>query len=91
MNSFTRHAPTAATTANRDVREYVFGFGRRSCPGRELADASLFMYAAMTVAVLDLKQVPGKEAKREWVAGTITCVLFPFFSPFLPLFFIGTN
>ena len=42
MNSFARHAPTAATTANRDVREYVFGFGRRVCPGRQVPRASGF-------------------------------------------------
>ena len=63
------------------MREYVFGFGRRSCPGRELADASLFMFVAMSVATLDIRSPSGtisgfvdvKEGKG-WVPGTITCV-----------------
>lgn len=65
------------------MREYIFGFGRRSCPGRELADASLFMFVAMSVAALDIRPLAGadlstmvdvKEGKG-WVPGTITFVL----------------
>ena len=41
----------ATLCAERDVREYVFGFGRRACPGRELADATLFMFVAMSIVL----------------------------------------
>lgn len=66
--------------AERDVREYVFGFGRRICPGRELADASLFMFVAMSVAALDIQAAAGMDLSKiniseglGWVSGTITC------------------
>ena len=71
--SFTRHSPRLGS--ERDVREYIFGFGRRSCPGRELADATLFMFVAMSLATLDLSAVLNDEPSCEWTAGTITYVL----------------
>ena len=62
----------------QDPHALAFGFGRRICPGKELADASLFMYVAMSVAVLEMRGPvkDGKEVvpRKEWVAGTITCV-----------------
>ena len=56
----------------QNVRDFVFGFGRRICPGRELADATLFMAAAMSIAVFDL-QVPegGRKPSFEFKPGTI--------------------
>ena len=68
------------------MKKYVAGSGRRNCPRRELADASLLMYVAMRVAVLDLRK-PVKEMKgflprKEWVTGMIMCV-FPSFCFFI--------
>jgi len=37
-----------------DPRSISFGFGRRICPGRILAQASLFISCAMTLAVFDI-------------------------------------
>ncbi|EPS93953.1 hypothetical protein FOMPIDRAFT_1170091 [Fomitopsis schrenkii] len=37
-----------------DPRRYVFGFGRRICPGRILADASVWLAAANIIATLDI-------------------------------------
>ena len=34
----------------------AFGFGRRICPGRFLADASIFMSMAMLLAAFDIKK-----------------------------------
>lgn len=39
-----------------DPRTLVFGFGRRICPGRELADASIYLTVAQSLAVLDIKK-----------------------------------
>lgn len=39
-----------------DPRELSFGFGRRICPGRILADASVFISCAMTLAVFDIAE-----------------------------------
>ncbi|OCB91350.1 cytochrome P450 oxidoreductase [Sanghuangporus baumii] len=75
--SFARHG--AVLCSERDVREYVFGFGRRACPGRELADASLFMFVAMSIAALDIRPSAGMDLSKinvaeglGWVPGTIT-------------------
>ncbi|KAI5118227.1 hypothetical protein M0805_000723 [Coniferiporia weirii] len=40
--------------AEPDPRALAFGFGRRICPGKELADGSLFLSIAMTTAVFDV-------------------------------------
>ncbi|THU84116.1 cytochrome P450 [Dendrothele bispora CBS 962.96] len=37
-----------------DPRDLCFGFGRRICPGRVLADASVFISCAMILAVFDI-------------------------------------
>lgn len=57
----------------QDVRDYIFGFGRRICPGKELADATLFMVAAMSIAVFDLR-VPehGRTPGFEFQPGTLS-------------------
>ncbi|KAH9917063.1 cytochrome P450 [Fomitopsis serialis] len=38
-----------------DPRKFVFGFGRRICPGRVLADQSIFIVAATLVAAFDIR------------------------------------
>ena len=38
----------------RDPVDYVFGFGRRICPGRHFAQASLFIYCASVLHVFDI-------------------------------------
>ncbi|KXT12870.1 hypothetical protein AC579_5391 [Pseudocercospora musae] len=38
-----------------DPRNIIFGFGRRICPGKLLADASVFLTIARTLAVFDIK------------------------------------
>lgn len=40
-----------------DPRTICFGFGRRICPGLHLADASVWMSAAMSLAVFDISKV----------------------------------
>lgn len=81
QNSENATASSSDTKANPepDVREFVFGFGRRSCPGKELADASLFMFAAMSLAVFDFRVPPNtperRQPKFEFAPGTITCVI----------------
>ena len=44
-----------------DPRKIVFGFGRRACPGRDFAEASIWLAAASIVALFDI----GK-AKNQW-------------------------
>ncbi|RDB16524.1 O-methylsterigmatocystin oxidoreductase [Hypsizygus marmoreus] len=40
----------------RDIYDFLFGFGRRSCPGKVVADTSLFILAAMALAVFDISK-----------------------------------
>lgn len=49
----------------QDPRRYVFGFGRRICPGRYLADASMFLAIAKSLAVfnVDMDVCDGEAAK----------------------------
>ncbi|KAH8111221.1 cytochrome P450 oxidoreductase OrdA-like protein, partial [Phellopilus nigrolimitatus] len=60
-----------------DPRTLVFGFGRRICPGKELADISLFLSIAMTVAVFNIsraKDASGREIvpNHEYSPGLIS-------------------
>jgi len=40
----------------KDPRDVCFGFGRRICPGLNLADASVFISCAMSLAVFDVSK-----------------------------------
>ncbi|PBK94798.1 cytochrome P450 [Armillaria gallica] len=59
-----------------DPYKVVFGFGRRICPGRVLADASVFMSCAMVLAVFDISKYSENgvvfELDTEHTAGTIS-------------------
>jgi len=56
-----------------------YGFGRRVCPGRELADASLWITAAFTLATVNIGKpfADGKELKPKDVAYTSTMISHP--------------
>ncbi|KAF9061331.1 cytochrome P450 [Rhodocollybia butyracea] len=41
-------------TKKRDPRSYVFGFGRRACPGRELVESSIWQLTAALLSVVDV-------------------------------------
>ncbi|KAF0325749.1 cytochrome p450 oxidoreductase [Colletotrichum asianum] len=51
-----------------DPRRYVFGFGRRICPGKILADNSLYLNFAQSLAVFDIGKplANGKEYEPEF-------------------------
>ncbi|KAI0002705.1 cytochrome P450 oxidoreductase OrdA-like protein [Xylariaceae sp. FL0662B] len=51
-----------------DPRNYVFGFGRRACPGKLLADSSVWLTIARSLAVFDItkgRDENGKEIEPE--------------------------
>ncbi|KAL4789039.1 cytochrome P450 [Aspergillus venezuelensis] len=55
-----------------DPAKYVFGFGRRRCPGRFIADDRLFLFIAHFLACFDVNpKIPGA-AEPKWLAGIIT-------------------
>ena len=45
----------------RDPRDFVFGFGRRTCPGKLLADSSVWLTVAKSLAALSIKKVTGPD------------------------------
>ncbi|KIK64105.1 hypothetical protein GYMLUDRAFT_40354 [Collybiopsis luxurians FD-317 M1] len=59
-----------------DPRDSCFGFGRRICPGRVLADASVFISCAMALAVFNISKYSedGKiiEPDTDQTTGTIS-------------------
>ncbi|KAH9919731.1 cytochrome P450 [Fomitopsis serialis] len=62
----------AETAETRDPRNFVFGFGRRICPGRVLADSSIFHAASNLAAVFDIRQASGPDGKPIPVAVVFT-------------------
>ncbi|KAG7085519.1 hypothetical protein E1B28_003079 [Marasmius oreades] len=53
-----RFIATPDHTPEKDPKDIVFGFGRRICPGRVLADASVFISCAMILACFEIKKHP---------------------------------
>ncbi|KAF4954397.1 hypothetical protein FSARC_12140 [Fusarium sarcochroum] len=51
-----RFLSTDGTQPEQDPHTYVFGFGRRVCPGRVLADNALFLNIAQSLAVFDISK-----------------------------------
>jgi cytochrome P450 len=47
----------------QDPLLYVFGFGRRICPGMELAQTSLFLAIAGAVATMRIEKAIGEDGK----------------------------
>ncbi|KAF9228921.1 cytochrome P450 [Gyrodon lividus] len=54
------------TLTDDNPSEFIFGFGRRACPGRHTADASLWSAIATMLATLEFS--PAKDAKGKDIA-----------------------
>ena len=60
-----RFLSVAGSEAEPDPDKYVFGFGRRICPGRVLADNTLYLSIAQSLAVFSIsKPVDSKTGKK---------------------------
>ncbi|KAK7056368.1 hypothetical protein VNI00_002922 [Paramarasmius palmivorus] len=49
-------AVSSELKAKRDPRQYIFGFGRRRCPGADLVESSIWLLIASMLATLDIKK-----------------------------------
>ncbi|KAH8650446.1 hypothetical protein BGZ61DRAFT_487842 [Ilyonectria robusta] len=56
-----RFLKTEDLSPETDPHKYVFGFGRRICPGRVLADQALFLNISQSLAVFNIE---GRAATR---------------------------
>ena len=45
------------TNPEQDTHNLAFGFGRRICPGKDLADASIFISIAMSLAAFNITKL----------------------------------
>lgn len=75
-----------------DPRHAAFGYGRRTCPGATLADASVFVFAAMSLTVFDISHGaagsgPGKKSLEElkvnvsFLSGIVRFALVVYYYP----------
>ncbi|KAF9738883.1 hypothetical protein PMIN02_001195 [Paraphaeosphaeria minitans] len=71
-----RFITTATHKAETDPRTFIFGYGRRICPGRYVADNAVFITIAQSLAVFEVrKAVEGGrevEPKVEFEPGAIS-------------------
>ncbi|KLO08559.1 cytochrome P450 [Schizopora paradoxa] len=72
-----RFLGTEGRAPEPDPSDLAFGFGRRICPGKDLADPSLFLSVAMTLAVFNInkaKDASGTEIEPlyEYTPGLIS-------------------
>ncbi|GJE86535.1 cytochrome P450 [Phanerochaete sordida] len=67
-----RHLAKDGTEAAPDPRDFVFGFGRRVCPGLHLADASVWIACAMILATFDIREPSQGSAAPTFTSGTVS-------------------
>ncbi|PCH38747.1 cytochrome P450 [Wolfiporia cocos MD-104 SS10] len=54
-------SPAKSEKINPDPRAFVFGYGRRACPGQMLAEDTLFIAAATILAMFDIAKALGPD------------------------------
>lgn len=71
-----RFLKTESHVPERDSRFIVFGYGRRVCPGRNIADANIFLIIAQVLSAFSISKpmVDGKEQDipPEFTAGVLS-------------------
>ncbi|KAG1850510.1 cytochrome P450 [Suillus tomentosus] len=81
MSKVVVEGPSTHGPASDDI-SFVFGFGRRICVGRHVADASLFAAVVNILAVFRLERAPGWNVGPDaegvkWTGGLTTHPVFP--------------
>lgn len=66
-----------APGTNDDPKFHAFGYGRRECPGMYVADSSVWLLVAMTLAAFDISKAIGSDGKPitppdDYASGTIS-------------------
>ncbi|THG92741.1 hypothetical protein EW026_g8263 [Hermanssonia centrifuga] len=55
-----------------DPHEFAFGFGRRKCPGQDLADANVWICMAMSLSVFDFSGDGSEAPRAEFTSSTVS-------------------
>jgi cytochrome P450 len=66
----------------RDPRTACFGFGRRICPGRFVADTSLYMVIATLIATVDIVRAKDEQGDEIVPEVEVTSGLLSHLKPF---------
>lgn len=77
-----RFLGTEDTLPESDPRRFVFGFGRRICPGRFLAESTLFLTIAKSLSVFDITRPIGKDGRKGDLEGGFTPGIISHPAPF---------
>ncbi|EAU32059.1 conserved hypothetical protein [Aspergillus terreus NIH2624] len=67
-----RFLDTDGTAPELDPHMLAFGFGRRICPGRFLADSTIFMSIAQSLTVFRFEKDPAVTAQPEFLPGVVS-------------------
>ncbi|KAL4937171.1 O-methylsterigmatocystin oxidoreductase [Aspergillus oleicola] len=67
-----RFLATETNSPEPDPARYVFGFGRRKCPGRFVADDRLFLFIAHFLSCFEIKPKIDGAKEPKWLPGIIT-------------------
>ncbi|KAL4903100.1 O-methylsterigmatocystin oxidoreductase [Aspergillus multicolor] len=59
-------------TREPDIQKFVFGFGRRVCPGRFLADDMLFLFTVQVLACFSIAPKVEGASEPKWLQGVIS-------------------
>ncbi|THH28148.1 hypothetical protein EUX98_g6047 [Antrodiella citrinella] len=59
-----RYMDNAANQDLIDPKNITFGFGRRLCPGRDFADASVYLLTANIIATMDISKARDSEGRE---------------------------
>lgn len=63
----------AAVSGLTNPRDLVFGFGRRTCPGQQFADANVWLAISNTLAVFDVCKAHDADGREITPAQAFTC------------------
>jgi len=69
-------------TPQRDPRDLAFGFGRRVCPGQYVAESSLFIQMATTLAVMNISKAVDETGKVMEPELAFTTAIVSYIKPF---------
>lgn len=65
-----------------DPRKFVFGFGRRSCPGVRLANNGTWLMCAGLLSAFDITASPELQSRFNEIGGKNSPEIYKLFEPF---------